>query len=160
MFLNVYVCLAARLSAAAPGPSTLTAARGVFQLPPVNPQLQHVGSSSLIRGHTWAPCIGSWQSWPLDHHRSPERITLNTCGLYLNFFKLAKPIKKKKRENTTTRITLILVQPTNLTQISLISSVLPHTLCFYKGFSNYPKNVLLLLLLLSRFSRVRLCATP
>ena len=96
MFLNVYVCLAARLSAAAPGPSTLTAARGVFQLPPVNPQLQHVGSSSLIRGHTWAPCIGSWQSWPLDHHRSPERITLNTCGLYLNFFKLAKPIKKKK----------------------------------------------------------------
>ena len=49
--------------------------------------------------------------------------------------------KKREREHTTTRITLILAQPTNLTQISLISSVLPHTLCFYKGFSNYPKNV-------------------
>ena len=29
--------------------------------------LQHVGSSSLTRYRTWAPCIGSVESQPLDH---------------------------------------------------------------------------------------------
>ena len=32
---------------------------------------QHVGPSSLTRDQIWAPCIGSTESWPLDHQRSP-----------------------------------------------------------------------------------------
>ena len=31
----------------------------------------HVGSSSLTRGRTWAPCTGSVESYPLDHQGSP-----------------------------------------------------------------------------------------
>ena len=31
----------------------------------------HVGSSSLTRDQTWAPCIGSAESYPLDHQGSP-----------------------------------------------------------------------------------------
>ena len=33
-------------------------------------QLQHVGSSSLARDQTQAPCIGSPGSWPLNHQGS------------------------------------------------------------------------------------------
>ena len=33
--------------------------------------MQHVGSSSLTRGQTWAPCIGSAESQPLDAQASP-----------------------------------------------------------------------------------------
>ena len=32
----------------------------------------HVGSSSLTRDRTQAPCIGSAKSYPLDHQRSPS----------------------------------------------------------------------------------------
>ena len=32
----------------------------------------HVGSSSLTRDRTWAPCIGSTESYPLDHQGSPS----------------------------------------------------------------------------------------
>lgn len=42
-------------------------------------QLQHVRSSSLNRERTWAPCIASTESWPLDHPGSP-------CSLCLMFF--------------------------------------------------------------------------
>ena len=31
----------------------------------------HVGSSSPTRDRTWAPCIGSMESYPLDHQGSP-----------------------------------------------------------------------------------------
>ena len=31
----------------------------------------HVGSSSPTRDRTWAPCIGSAESYPLDHQGSP-----------------------------------------------------------------------------------------
>ena len=34
-------------------------------------KLLAVGSSSLIRGQTWAPCMGSTESEPLDHEESP-----------------------------------------------------------------------------------------
>ena len=34
-------------------------------------QLQHVGSSSLTRDQTWAPCAGSSESQLLDHQGSP-----------------------------------------------------------------------------------------
>ena len=34
-------------------------------------QLQHVGSSSLTKDWTRAPCVGSLESWPLDHRGSP-----------------------------------------------------------------------------------------
>ena len=36
-----------------------------------DPQLRHVGSSSLTRDRTQAPCIGSSESQPLDHQGSP-----------------------------------------------------------------------------------------
>ena len=34
-------------------------------------QLWHVGSSSLTRDRTWAPCIGSIEFLPLDHQGNP-----------------------------------------------------------------------------------------
>ena len=37
-----------------------------------NSQLQHVGSSSLARNQTWAPCAGSAESQPLDHQGRPR----------------------------------------------------------------------------------------
>ena len=39
-------------------------------------QLQHVGSSSLTSNHTWALCIGSVDSQPLDHQESRQMCTL------------------------------------------------------------------------------------
>ena len=39
-------------------------------------QLQHVGSRSLTRDQTWALCIGSVKSQPLDHQGSPQTRTL------------------------------------------------------------------------------------
>ena len=42
--------------------SSLEYAGSFFQLPHVNPWLRHVGSSSLTRDQTLAPCIGSMQS--------------------------------------------------------------------------------------------------
>ena len=36
----------------------------------------HVGSSSLTRDQTWAPCIGSMESYPLHHQGSPYRCLL------------------------------------------------------------------------------------
>ena len=32
----------------------------------------HAGSSSLTRDQTQAPCIGSGESYPLDHQGSPQ----------------------------------------------------------------------------------------
>ena len=45
----------------------------------------HVGSSSPTRDQTWAPCIGSAESYPLDHKGSP--ITLST---FKNYWELQK----------------------------------------------------------------------
>ena len=39
-------------------------------------QLQHVGSSSLTRDRTWAPCTGSSESQPLDHQGIPRMMIL------------------------------------------------------------------------------------
>ena len=39
-------------------------------------QLQHVGSSSLTRDHTQAPCFGSTEAKLLDHQASPFPLTL------------------------------------------------------------------------------------
>ena len=36
--------------------------------------LHHVGSSSLTRDPSWAPCIGNTESQPLDHWRCPLRV--------------------------------------------------------------------------------------
>ena len=41
------------------------------------PQFQHVGSSSLTRDQTRAPCTGSLESQPLDHQGSPCAHLLN-----------------------------------------------------------------------------------
>ena len=38
----------------------------------MNAWLLHVGSSSLPRDGTQAPCIGSGESEPLDHQGTPE----------------------------------------------------------------------------------------
>ena len=37
-----------------------------------DPSFWHVGSSSYTRDGTWATCIGSAESWPLDHRGSPH----------------------------------------------------------------------------------------
>ena len=37
----------------------------------------HVGSSSPARDRTWAPCIGSVESYPLRHQGSPLHIDYN-----------------------------------------------------------------------------------
>ena len=37
----------------------------------------HEGSRSLSREQTWAPCIGSVESYPLDHKGSPYSILKN-----------------------------------------------------------------------------------
>ena len=59
----------------------LVTARGIFslccgmqdlQLQRVNSQLKHVGSSSLTRDQTWAPCFESMASQPLGHQGSPQ----------------------------------------------------------------------------------------
>ena len=42
-----------------------------LQLWHANFQLRHVESSSLTRDGTWAACIGSAESQPLDHQGSP-----------------------------------------------------------------------------------------
>ena len=34
----------------------------------------HVGSSSLTRDRTWAPCVGSVEYYPLCHQGSPRNI--------------------------------------------------------------------------------------
>ena len=53
----------------------LVAARGIFFYLVVACRLlscgMHVGSSSLTRDGTWAPCLGSAESYPLDHQGSP-----------------------------------------------------------------------------------------
>ena len=36
-------------------------------------QLWYMGSSSQTRSQTWAPCIGSSESQPLDHQGSPDK---------------------------------------------------------------------------------------
>ena len=69
----------------------------------------HVGSSSLTRDRTWAPCIGSAESYPLHHQGSPTAESLywggssmdsrldcvpkwspshltNPCGLQVHYF--------------------------------------------------------------------------
>ena len=43
----------------------LVAVCGIFQV-------QYMGSSSLTRKQTQAPCIGSTESWTWDHQGSPR----------------------------------------------------------------------------------------
>ena len=58
-----------------------------LQLWHANSQLWHVGSNSLTRDRTWAPCIGSAESQPLDHQGSPRIKVLNFNKVQLiNYF--------------------------------------------------------------------------
>ena len=50
----------------------------------------HVGSSSLTRDWTRAPCIGSTESYPLDHQGSPESYFLNSSTLELFYVYLKR----------------------------------------------------------------------
>ena len=91
-FLNIYIYLFVWLC------RDLVAAQGIFvatcrifscgmwdlQLQHVGSQLWHVGSSSLTRDETWAPCIGSVESQPLDHQRSSPQPVLNNGIVYCN----------------------------------------------------------------------------
>ena len=52
----------------------LVTACGISQLWPANSQFRYVGSSSLTRDGTWAACVGSSESQPLDHYRSPSSL--------------------------------------------------------------------------------------
>ena len=47
-------------------------------------QLRPVGSSSLTRAWTWAPCIGSSESQPLDHRGSPLLVHSYAC-VYMSY---------------------------------------------------------------------------
>ena len=49
----------------------LVVAHGIFSCGMLDIQWEHVGSSSLIRDQTWAPCIGRMESQPLDCHGNP-----------------------------------------------------------------------------------------
>ena len=51
------------------------------QLQCVNSELQHVESSSLTQGQTWAPCIGSLECQPLDHQNAHD-----FCAYFLHHF--------------------------------------------------------------------------
>ena len=51
-------------------------ASGIFSCSMWDLQLRHVGSSSLTRDQTWAPCIGSTESQLLDHQGSPSLILI------------------------------------------------------------------------------------
>ena len=42
--------------------------------------LSHVGSSSLTRDRTQAPCIGSMESWPLDTEKSLNCFLINSLS--------------------------------------------------------------------------------
>ena len=53
----IYACMLRRV---------LDAACGIFSCD------MHAGSSSPTRDWTWAPCIGSVESYPLDHQGSPS----------------------------------------------------------------------------------------
>ena len=46
----------------------------------------HVGSSSPTRGGTRPPCIGSVESYPLDHQGSPRSFFLKQSTLWLLIF--------------------------------------------------------------------------
>ena len=67
-FLKIFICLAAL---------GLHCSTQDLQLGHTNSQLLPVGTSSLTRDQTQAPCIGSAESQPLDHQGSPYSI-LNT----------------------------------------------------------------------------------
>ena len=46
----------------------------------------HAGSSSLTTDRTWAPCIGSTESYPLDHQVSPYPFLIGSiCFLNVEF---------------------------------------------------------------------------
>ena len=47
-------------------------------------QLWHVRSSSLTRDQTWAPCIRSAESQPLDHQGSPSNSVLIVTSGFLS----------------------------------------------------------------------------
>ena len=67
--------------------------------------LQHVGSSSLTRDRTWAPCIGSPEFQPLDYQGSPS---LDSCqphsdnSLSVNRF----PLQRIQVISTVFKVTL------------------------------------------------------
>ena len=46
----------------------------------------HVGSSSLTRDRTQAPCIGSVESYPLDHQGSPGPLSFSLKHMQLVLF--------------------------------------------------------------------------
>ena len=54
----------------------LVAAHGIFTAARGLSCGMRVGSSSLTRDRTWAPCIGSTEPYPLDHQGSPQTIDI------------------------------------------------------------------------------------
>ena len=66
-YLFLFVCLAGQV---------LVAAHGIFSCAMQTLELCHVGSRSLTRDQTWAPCIERAESPPLDHQESPSFFSL------------------------------------------------------------------------------------
>ena len=76
IYLYKYVCMLHRVSVVACGLlvaacGLLVAARGLLLSCGM-----HAGSSSPTRDRTRAPCIGSMESYPLDHQGSPSIILI------------------------------------------------------------------------------------
>ena len=49
---------------------------------------KHAGPSSLTRNHTWAPCAGRAESYPLDHQGSPIMHIFRCQCNYMNYLLL------------------------------------------------------------------------
>ena len=102
----------------------------------------HAGSISPTRDRTRAPCIGSAESYPLNHQGSPRQLTLSTDKLLLEkikdlfFLKNVKEIyapqkntyrrkerrrreRERERERKRERGRLLRIRKWSLTQMNL-----------------------------------------
>ena len=94
--------------------------------------LWHVGSSSLTRDWTWAPCAGSTESEPLDHQDSPEA----------SFWRNGRRVSREREESF-----MLLVQVVIPSQIHRSHVPLPVPLGLSwkenKGFAKWPLDTTL-----------------
>ena len=66
----------------------------------------HAGSSSLTRDRTWVPCIGSVESYPLDHAGSPKVKTFICFPVYLANALSCEPLLGLVSVSATPSVTL------------------------------------------------------
>ena len=90
-----------------------------------------VGSSSLTKDQTWAPCIGSVASQPLDHQESPYLFLPNLGAFFFSFSCLITVARTSNRmlngsrENRRPSLFLIIVKTFTHLSLSKISAMGP-----------------------------------